>query len=95
MRGNRLLAIFLLISSEILGQNSGDSLINVGPKKAKLVVEGYIDAYYSYSTNHPLDGNRPYFVSYNRDNEINLDLIRLMKKDGFSHLGDAVGANHR
>ncbi|HMA52315.1 MAG TPA: quinone-dependent dihydroorotate dehydrogenase [Magnetospirillaceae bacterium] len=28
-------------------------------------------------------------------NEINLDLIRLMKKDGFSHLGDAVGANHR
>jgi len=28
-------------------------------------------------------------------NEINLDLIRLLKKDGFSHLGDAVGADHR
>ena len=28
-------------------------------------------------------------------NEINLDLIRLLKKDGFSHIGDAVGADHR
>jgi dihydroorotate dehydrogenase len=28
-------------------------------------------------------------------NEINLDLIRLMKKDGFYHIGDAVGADHR
>jgi dihydroorotate dehydrogenase len=28
-------------------------------------------------------------------NEINLDLVRLMKKDGFSHIGDAVGADHR
>jgi len=28
-------------------------------------------------------------------NEINLDLIRLLQKDGFAHIGDAVGADHR
>ena len=80
MKGNRLLAIFLLLSGEVLGQNSADSLVNADPKKGKLVVEGYVDAYYSYSTNHPLDGDRPYFVSYNRDNEINVNLAYISLK---------------
>jgi hypothetical protein len=80
MRGNKLLAILVLLSSEILGQNPADSLVNTNPKKGKLVVEGYVDAYYSYSTNHPLDGERPYFVSYNRDNEINVNLAYISLK---------------
>ena len=48
-------------------------------KKGKLTLEGYVDVYYSYAVSHPAGGTRPYFVSYNRDNEINLDLayIRL------------------
>jgi hypothetical protein len=33
-----------------------------------------VDVYYSYAFSHPLGGTRPYFVSYNRDNEVNLDL---------------------
>jgi len=45
-----------------------------------LVVEGYVDAYYSYSTDHPKDGQRPYFVSYNRDNEINVNLAYVSLK---------------
>lgn len=79
MKGNRLLAICLLLSGEILGQNSPDSL-GTGNNKGKLVLEGYIDAYYSYSTNHPLDGARPYFVSYSRDNEINVNLAYISLK---------------
>lgn len=47
--------------------------------KGKLTIEGYADIYYSYAISHPVGGTRPYVVSYNRDNEVNLDLayIRL------------------
>jgi hypothetical protein len=80
MKRNRLLAILLLLSGELLGQNSADSLANASGKKGKLIVEGYVDVYYSYSTNHPKDGERPYFVSYNRDNEINVNLAYISLK---------------
>ena len=79
MKGNELLAICLLLSGEILGQQSPDSA-SAANSKGKLVVEGYVDAYYSYSTDHPKDGQRPYFVSYNRDNEINVNLAYVSLK---------------
>jgi Putative beta-barrel porin-2, OmpL-like. bbp2 len=43
-------------------------------KKGKLTLEGYVDVYYSYAFSHPPGGTRPYWVSYDRDNEINVDM---------------------
>jgi len=40
-----------------------------------LSVSGYVEAYYSYDFNKPVDNNRPSFVySYNRHNEFNVNL---------------------
>jgi hypothetical protein len=58
----------LLFSLGVMAQ--ADSVV----KKGKLTLEGYVDVYYSYAVSHPVGGTRPYFVSYNRDNEVNLDL---------------------
>ncbi|MCP1381376.1 porin [Runella salmonicolor] len=42
---------------------------------AKLVLSGYVEAYYSYDFNQPLNNDRPSFVySHNRHNEFNLNL---------------------
>jgi len=59
----------------VVAQGLVDSL-----KKGKLSIEGYVDVYYSYAFSHPVGGTRPYFVSYNRDNEINLDLAYISLK---------------
>lgn len=42
--------------------------------KGKVSIEGYIDAYYAYDFNKPSSGNRPYFVSMSRHNEITINL---------------------
>lgn len=42
--------------------------------QGKVTVEGYIDAYYAYDFNKPQDGNRSYFVSMNRHNEMTINL---------------------
>ncbi len=42
--------------------------------QGKVTVEGYVDAYYSYDFNKPQDGNRSYFVSMNRHNEMTINL---------------------
>jgi len=43
-------------------------------KEGKVTVSGYIDAYYGFDFNQPADGNRPYFVSMHRHNELNINL---------------------
>jgi hypothetical protein len=55
-------------------QQASDTTLKIPLKKGTLTLEGYVDVYYSYALSHPLGGTRPYFVSYNRDNEINVDL---------------------
>ncbi len=42
--------------------------------KGKVTVEGYIDAYYAYNFNAPPSKEQPYFVSMNRDREVNINL---------------------
>ena len=71
-----LLLMLFLAKAQI----SPDSANNTNLKKGKLTVEGYVDVYYSYAVSHPSDKNRPYFVSYNRDNEINVNLAYLSIK---------------
>ncbi|HEX2627705.1 MAG TPA: outer membrane beta-barrel protein, partial [Chitinophagaceae bacterium] len=40
-----------------------------------LTVSGYVEAYYSYDFNKPIDNNRPAFLySHNRHNEFNANL---------------------
>ena len=41
----------------------------------KIKVSGYLETYYGYDFNQPVDNNRPNFVySHNRHNEVNLNL---------------------
>lgn len=42
--------------------------------QGKVTIEGYIDAYYCYDFNKPTSGNRPYFVSMARHNEMTINL---------------------
>jgi len=67
---------FLLLAAGLQAQSLTDSLF----KKGKLSLEAYVDAYYSYALSHPVGGTRPYFVNYNRDNEINVNLAYLSLK---------------
>jgi hypothetical protein len=44
-------------------------------RKDQFTVSGYVEAYYSYDLNKPVDNNRPAFLySHNRSNEFNINL---------------------
>lgn len=43
-------------------------------------IEGYVDAYFSFDFNEPENSVRPYFVSYSRHNEFNINLAYLSVK---------------
>lgn len=78
-----LLSFILIFVLFFLGQAqnpSDSSSLAVKLPKAKLSVEGYVDAYFAYSFDHPKDANHPYFVSYNRDNEVNVNLAYISLK---------------
>src|ERR1700728_2499540 len=72
--------ILLLGVCQVWGQEKADSTVKAFFKKGHLTLEGYVDVYYSYAFSHPVGGTRPYWVSYNRDNEINLDLAYVSLK---------------
>ncbi|WP_233553731.1 outer membrane beta-barrel protein [Algoriphagus lacus] len=54
--------------------------------QGKVSIGGYIDTYFSYDFNRPADGNRPYFVSMHRHNEVNINLAYLDIKYNSSRL---------
>lgn len=59
-----IVAVTLLITSNIRAQES-----------PKIKVSGYLETYYGYDFNRPVDNNRPSFIySHNRHNEVNLNL---------------------
>jgi hypothetical protein len=79
----KLLAIVVLLLFFWQGQaqNTNDSSsLYVKLPKGKLSLEGYVDVYFSYSFDHPQDATHPYIVSYNRDNEINVNLAYISLK---------------
>ncbi len=43
-------------------------------QKGKLTIGGYVDVYYGYDMNHPINSDRPYSVSSSRHNEVNINL---------------------
>ncbi|MBN8851458.1 MAG: hypothetical protein BGO55_04045 [Sphingobacteriales bacterium 50-39] len=73
-------AILFIFVLPLSAQQQVDSSQNSLFKKGKLTLEGYVDAYYSYSVSHPKDATHPYVVSYNRDNEINVNLAYISLK---------------
>lgn len=49
-------------------------------KKNPLHIEGYIDTYFSYEFNEPESSKGSYYVSYNRHNEVNINLAYVSLK---------------
>jgi hypothetical protein len=74
------LVALLFSAAYSFAQQTSDTTLKIPLKKGTLSLEGYVDVYYSYALSHPLGGTRPYFVSYNRDNEINLNLAYISIK---------------
>lgn len=54
--------------------------------QGKVIVEGYLDAYYAYDFNKPTSGDRPYFVSMSRHNEFTINLAYVSVKYSSSRL---------
>lgn len=52
----------------------------------KVTLEGYLDTYYGYDFNKPASGDRPYFVSMARHNEITINLAYIGIKYSSSRL---------
>ncbi|PWT79169.1 MAG: porin [Bacteroidetes bacterium] len=82
MLKGKLLSItpLVLLCYSIAAQNTSDSSLTLSLKKGKLSFQGYVDVYFSYSLSHPIDRTHPYFVSYNRDNEVNVNLAYISIK---------------
>lgn len=54
--------------------------------QGKVTIEGYIDTYYAYDFNKPVTGDRPYFVSMARHNELTVNLAFIGVKYSSSRL---------
>ncbi len=62
-----LISAILLSAIVCLGQEE--------QKPSPIIISGYMETYYSYDFNKPVDNNRPAFVySHNRHNEVNVNL---------------------
>jgi len=71
-----MLMMMKTTSAQFIRYASGpDSANNV-----QVTLEGYVDAYFGYDFNQPQDANRPYFVSANRQSEVNINLAYLSLK---------------
>ena len=80
MKNIAVFVLFCLPVISIFAQTGVDSIKTEKPAGGKLTVQGYVDVYFSYALSHPADATHPYFVSYTRDNEVNLNLAYLSLK---------------
>ncbi len=58
-------------------------------QKGKLTIGGYVDVYYGFDMNHPINSDRPYSVSSSRHNEVNINLAFAE----FRYINDVVRAH--
>src|SRR6218665_494100 len=63
--------LFFLLSMPLIEARAQD---NESEPKETFTAGAYLDLCYNYNFNEPSDGNNAYFVSYNRHNEINVNL---------------------
>jgi Putative beta-barrel porin-2, OmpL-like. bbp2 len=75
-----IIVLFLLFSQGQAQNTTDSSSLSAKLLKGKLSLEGYVDVYFCYSFNHPKDATHPYFVSFNRDNEVNVNLAYISLK---------------
>jgi hypothetical protein len=70
------LILFFLINNFATSQIVNTAVMDstVLEFEGKITLGAYIDTYYSYDFNKPKDSTRPYFVSMNRHNEVNINL---------------------
>ncbi len=88
MKAFLFLALFFAILTSAKGQIVNTAVMDSTDLnyQGKVTIGGYIDTYYSYDFNKPADGNRPYFVSMNRHNEVNINLAYIDLKYSTSRL---------
>jgi hypothetical protein len=66
MKNISVLLLFLMVSTVAFSQDE---------KPSPFTVSGYVETYYVYDFNQPINNTRPGFIySYNRHNEVNLNL---------------------
>ncbi len=72
MKTKNIITLLLFsMCSVVFSQEKKDSIIQ---KINPLTVEGYVDTYFCFDANEPENSVRPYFVSYSRHNEFNINL---------------------
>jgi hypothetical protein len=84
-----LLLIFIIACSQFVrGQVINTATMDTTDFRynGKVTVEGYLDTYYAYDFNKPSSGDRPYFVSMNRHNEMTINLAYIGIKYSSSRL---------
>lgn len=80
------LAMFLSLSVHAQITNTGVMDTTDFRYQGKVTVGGYIDAYYCYDFDKPASGNRSYFISMNRHNEMTINLAFVDVKYSSSRL---------
>jgi hypothetical protein len=90
----RCLLLFLLVAivQQALGQVNNTATMDTADFhfNGKVTVEGYLDTYYAYDFNKPPSGDRPYFVSMARHNEMTINLAFVALKYSSSRLRGLV-----
>jgi hypothetical protein len=83
-----LIGIFLLMVVTLQAQIANTAVMDTSDFRyqGKVTVEGYIDAYYAFDFNKPAGGNRPYFISMARQNEMTINLAFIDVKYSSSRL---------
>ena len=77
----RIYILFALIMITALSTNAQIIQFHPGEDTTRTVsMEGYADVYFGYDFDQPKDANRPYFVSLNRHNEVNISLAYISLK---------------
>lgn len=72
-----VLFLFFVLKANAQVTNTGLMDSTGGERINNISIGGYIDTYYGYHLSKPKDGNIPYFVTMNRDNELNINLAYL------------------
>lgn len=79
-----LIFLQLAIAPHVVGQVILADSLNSG--SGKITLEGYLDTYFVYDFNKPPSGDRPYFVSMARHNEMTINLAYVAVKYSSSRL---------
>lgn len=71
-----ILIVFIFVSFDINAQVVNTGMLDTlqGEKVGKITIGAYVDTYFKYDFNQPLGETSPYFVSYTRHNEFNINL---------------------